>query len=155
MTYDRIEMNRLNNGTPMIREIPFGIGNLVQRNSERATGLLGDIRKARKFNCGVFVPDDVKEKIGVLNESGVVGLGATYCKTVSAAILNGDANELTSWNAFPSSQKAQAYEALNNGTIDALANALIEFKYDIGTEDLKGVQLVHLTGSVTNRWSKI
>merc|ERR1711862_429032 len=32
-----------------------------------------------------------------------------------------------------------AYEALNNGTIDVLANALIEFEYDFGSEDLEGV----------------
>ena len=129
------DINRLNNGEAMIREI--ALGDLTEPPSYgRAMGTLARVRD-NGLRCGVFVPNNFNS---TLEESlGLVGLNVEFCRTVSAAVLNGDANNGT-LVPFLYSDKEDAYRALNNGTVDLIAGALWEFKYDFrSSNDLGGV----------------
>ena len=129
-------VNHLNTGQPMIIGLPDG--NLAQPPSHgRATGTLGRIRRDNELRCGVFVPDNFNS---TLEESrGLVGLNVEFCRTVSAAVLNGDTNHCAI-KQFLYSDKEDAYRALNNGTVDLIAGALWEFKYDFrSSDDLAGM----------------
>ena len=129
------KMNHLNSGQAMIAG--NNLGNLAQRSYGRATGALGRIRRDNELRCGVFVPDNFNS---TLEESrGLVGLSVDLCRTVSAAALNGDTNQCI-LQQFLYSDKEDAYRALNNGTVDLIAGALWEFKYDFrSSDDLAGV----------------
>ena len=128
-------MNRLNTGQAMMREIPFG--DMTQPPPYgRAVGRLDRVRDS-ELRCGVFVPDNFNS---TLEESrGLVGLNVEFCMAVSAAALNGDVKRCI-LVPFLYSDKDDAYRALNNGTVDLIAGALWEFKYDFrSSDDLAGV----------------
>ncbi|EJK69703.1 hypothetical protein THAOC_09013, partial [Thalassiosira oceanica] len=128
-------VNNLNEGEAMIRETP--LVDLEQPPSYgRAVGTLARIRDT-ELKCGVFVPDNFNS---TLEESrGLVGLNVEFCMAVSAAAQNGDRHRCV-LTPLLYSNKADAYRALNNGTVDVIAGALWEFKYDFrSSDDLGGV----------------
>ena len=129
-------VNHLNRGEAMIAGIP--LGDLTQPPSNgRAVGKLGRIRRDNELRCGVFLPDNFNSSLE--DSRGLAGLNVEYCMTVSAAALNGDTNHCI-LVPFLYSDKEDAYRALNNGTVDLIAGALREFKYDFrSSDDLAGV----------------
>ena len=129
-------VNHLNNGAAMIRETPPG--DLTQPPPYgRAVGTLARIRDD-KLRCGVFVPDNFNSTLE--DSRGLVGLNVEFCMAISAAALNGDSLRCI-LIPFLYSDKEDAYRALNNGTVDLIAGALWEFKYDFrSSDDLAGVR---------------
>jgi len=132
-------INYLNKGEAMIAGIP--LGDLTQPPpTGRAVGKLGRIRRDNELRCGVFLPDNFNSSLeDSRGLTGLTGLNVEYCMTVSAAVLNGDTNHCI-LVPLRYSDKEDAYRALNNGTVDLIAGALREFKYDFrSSDDLAGV----------------
>ena len=132
-------MNQINNGSSgMLYAIPFGD---IENDDEDSAAVsnngtcLCHIRDAAKLNCGVVVPKDF---VGdVTNSNNIVGMSVDYCRTLAAAIYNGDSDAVEFTTYLEGSNSS--YIALNNGTIDVIAGAQIEKQYDFGTYSLPGV----------------
>ena len=132
-------MNQINNGSSgMLYAIPFGD---IESDDEESTAVsnngtcLCHIRDAAKLNCGVVVPEDFAGD--VTNSNNIVGMSVDYCRTLAAAIYNGDSDAVEFTTYLEGSNSS--YIALNNGTIDVIAGARIEKQYDFGTDSLPGV----------------
>ena len=132
-------MNQINNGSSgMLYSIPFGD---IENDDEDSAAVsnngtcLCHIRDAAKLNCGVVVPKDF---VGdVTNSNNIVGMSVDYCRTLAAAIYNGDSDAVEFTTYLEGSNSS--YIALNNGTIDVIAGTRIEKQYDFGTDSLPGV----------------
>jgi len=133
-------MNQINNGSSgMLYAIPFGdIENDDEDSvavSNNGTCLCHIIRDAAKLNCGVVVPEDFAGD--VTKSNNIVGMSVDYCRTLAAAIYNGDSDAVEFTTYLEGSNSS--YIALNNGTIDVIAGTRIEKQYDFGTNSLPGV----------------
>ncbi|KAL7533568.1 hypothetical protein ACHAWF_009709 [Thalassiosira exigua] len=123
-------MNQINNGTGMIYAIPFE--DLDQDGDDfpdpPPDSKLSKVRQNGSFNCGVVVPDDFEGNVAESNK--LVGMSVDYCRTISAALFNGDSDSVN----FVSLQETNnnPYAALANGTIDVLVGGKIQRKYDFG-----------------------
>lgn len=129
---DHRGMNSINDGsTGMIYAIPFGeletddddfVG--IEVNTSR----LDNIRDTRTLNCGVLVPGDFDGNI--TESSKLVGMSVDYCRTLAAALFNGD-GEFGRLKFTPfSGNVSTAFGELGNRTLDVLAGANIQRKYD-------------------------
>ena len=132
-------MNQINNGSSgMLYAIPFGD---IENDDEDSVAVsnngtcLCHIRDAAKLNCGVVVPEDFAGD--VTNSNNIVGMSVDYCRTLAAAIYNGDSDAVEFTTYLEGSNSS--YIALNNGTIDVIAGTRIERQYDFGTDSLPGV----------------
>lgn len=133
-------MNQINDGsTGMIYAIPFGAAlPLCDGDNFALTAgeaVFGEIRKRGLLNCGVMSPESTTgENGGATAESNSVlaGMSVDYCHALAAASLNGD-SEAVDIRFFQS--KGIAYGALNDGTVDVLAGARIERKYDFASSE--------------------
>ena len=126
------EVNLINNGTSMIFPIEFG--DLMDPNAGTVQGTLEAIRSKGRLDCGVVVPKD--RNVSLVDAKGALGVSASYCKALSAAILNGDVESIELW---PYSGESDAVEALNNGTVDVVTGAKAQMQYDLGGPDVPGV----------------
>ena len=129
-------MNRINNGTSgMIYAVPFGDLELEERDIGDAEdaiedSILGSIRNISSLNCGVVVPDNFTGNIST--SDNLVGMNVEYCQTLAAALFNSNAGAAKIM-AYKDSEKDTYFAALSNGTVDVLAGALIEHKYDFAS----------------------
>ena len=71
-----------------------------------------------------------------MDAKGAIGVSVSYCTALSAAILNGD---IESMRLLPYSGEKDAFEALNNGTVDVVTGAKAQIKYDLGGPGVPGV----------------
>ena len=118
-------LNQINNETSgMICAVPFG--ELQHDNNATGSALL-DYRKDGSLNCGAVVPQNFTGNI-TKSSNNLVGMGADYCRALSAALFNGDP-EAVNIITYPENKNI-SFAALSNGTIDVLAGALIEQKRD-------------------------
>jgi len=132
------DMNQINNGSSgMLYATPFGnLENIVEdvRESYGITDdtLLEDVRDSGSLNCGVVIPDSFAGNIK--NSTGLVGMSVEYCKTLAAALFNGNfrAVKIFTYNEYDS------FSALNNRTVDVLSGATVERKYDFESSILGG-----------------
>jgi len=147
-------VEELNNGTSLLYSPPFG--DLVDEEAVPAVGLLAELQRANHLNCGIMVSTN---SIGNITIATMVeGVGVIMCRTMAAAILNGNYKRVTLF-PFEESDKDSAYAALMNGTIgkssrfvggtfpdfvshcvgtiDILANAKAEFEYDFAGNSLE------------------
>ena len=128
----RGELNRINDGTSMI--IPTRLGELADPNAGTVQGTLAAIRSKGWLDCGVVVPNDLN--VSLEDARGALGVSVSYCKALSAAILNG---EVGSIKLLPYSGESDAVEALNNGTVDVVTGAKAQMQYDLGGPGVPGV----------------
>ena len=128
----RDELNRINNGTSMI--LPTKFDDLTDPNAGTAQGTLAAIRSKGRLDCGVMAPKDLN--VSLVDAKGALGVSVSYCKALSAAILNGDVDRIQLW---PYSGESDAVEALNNGTVDVVAGAKAQMQYDLGGPGVPGV----------------
>ena len=123
-------LNNINNGTAgMLYAIPFGeLDNedteLTMNDDE--TCLLCDIRDQGILNCGVVVPVNFTQD--VLESKELTGMNVEYCRTLSAALFNGNEDAVKIYTY--TEDDGSAYRALNNGTVDVIAGAQIKKVYD-------------------------
>jgi len=128
-------MNNMNDGTGMLYAIPFG-----ELDSEDPDGpgdimnisasLLNRIGNEKgALNCGVIVPHNFTWNF----ENSI---SVTYCRTVAAALFNGDFKRVKLLKFTENDESS--FVALNNGTIDVLAGAKIQLKYDFASPLLGG-----------------
>lgn len=77
-------------------------------------------------------------------------MGVNYCQSLSAAIFQGNANEVK-FIPFPDGESALS--ALNNGTIDVLVGHEADFNSDFGTSFSEGVtfSMPYYYGNETRR----
>ena len=108
----RRAVNELNNGTHLLYSPPFG--DLVDEEAVPAVGLLAEVRNANNLNCGVMVSTNFTGNTA--NANMVEGVSVIMCRTMAAAILNGNHNRVNLF-LFDESDKVSAYAALMNGTI--------------------------------------
>merc|ERR1719401_3124499 len=64
---------------------------------------------------------------------GLVGLSKDYCRTLSAALFNGDEKAVD----FHTFSKQDAYVALKDGIVDVVTGGKVEKKYDLGTPGIQ------------------
>ena len=122
-------MNRINDGTSgMLYAIPLGQLNEENTDISLTMDTLYDVKGEGELNCGILVPDNFTIE-DILVSDGLVGMSVDYCKTLSASLYNGDPDAV---NFFPFEEDGNAYAALENETIDVIAGARIEKKYDLG-----------------------
>ena len=76
------------------------------------------------------------EHVSLEDAKGALGVSVSYCKALSAAILNGDVDRIELW---PYSGESDAIEALNYGTVDVVAGAEAQMQYDLGGPGVPGV----------------
>lgn len=119
-------MNQINNGTNgMIYAPPFG--EVQYPNAVANDTCLCDMRDEGSLKCGVLVPRGISIDDGSLTSSDkLVGMNIDYCRTLAAALSNGDATALEILTFL----EDDAYMALGNHTIDVLAGAKVHKKYD-------------------------
>ena len=134
-------MNQINNGNSgMIYAIPFGELENADADDEshefQKETLLDDVRDDGLLKCGVNVPEGFTGN--VTDSDKLVGMSVHYCRTLAAALFNGD------WEAVHfvtfSENVDDSYAALDNGTIDVISGARIEKKYDFESTSLGGFQ---------------
>jgi len=128
----RGEMNRINNGTSMVLPTTFDV--LADPNAESVQGTLAAIRSKGRLDCGVVVPTDVN--VSLMDAKGAIGVSVSYCKALSAAILNGDVKSI---RLLPYLEESDSVEALNDGTVDVVAGAKAQMQYDLGGPGVPGV----------------
>jgi len=116
-------MNQINNGSSgMIYAYPFGeLDNedteLIDGSNLNDTCLCDHLRDEDSLNCGILVPSSGK----------LVGLHVDYCRTLAAALFNGDAEAVKI--IFLEDDTDDAYLALENQTIDVLAGAVLHKRF--------------------------
>ena len=92
------------------------------------------IRRTGSLNCG-FVDSDVLD--GNMSHSDkLLGMGVQYCRTVAAALLNGDPKDIKFISY--SGSELTSYIALANGEIDLLIGGKIQRKYDFARSQSLG-----------------
>ena len=129
-------MDQINNGTSgMIYSVPFGDLELGEKDLDSAEAIVGDsllgsIRKISSLNCGVVVPDNFTGNI--TSSDNLVGMNVEYCRTMAAALFNGNA-DAANIIKYKGREKDTYFAALSNGTVDVLAGASIEQKYDFAS----------------------
>merc|ERR1719401_2416536 len=64
---------------------------------------------------------------------GLVGLSKDYCRTLSAALFNGDEKAVD----FHTFSKQDAFDALKDGIVDVLTGGRVEKKYDLGAPGIQ------------------
>ena len=126
-------MNQINNGTGMLYAIPFG--NLDKENiMVLPAGItMAKIRKNGFLNCGVVTPDKFK---GSLVNEGSFHMGTDYCRTLAAALLNGDPKDVK-FLPYEESE-VKAYLALQNGQVDVLVGGIVKPKFDFKRLPVRG-----------------
>jgi len=126
-------MNQINDGsTGMLYAVPFGQLNYENDHlSIFATDdtLLDSIREKGSLNCGVVVPEYFAGE--VVNSSALVGMSVDYCRTLTAALFNGD-HKVLNLTTF-SENGSSTFTSLDNGTIDVLAGGRVERSYDFNS----------------------
>mmetsp|Transcript_10548 Transcript_10548/g.22344 ORF Transcript_10548/g.22344 Transcript_10548/m.22344 type:complete len:360 (+) Transcript_10548:418-1497(+) len=118
---------QLENGTSgLLYAIPFGNLDSDSIDDSFPGGMLAQIRKNNSFNCGVAVAANF---VGNVKESdGLVRMGVEYCRTLAAALHNGDHKNVM-FQPFPEADDS-SFIALSNRTIDVLVGAKIRMEYD-------------------------
>ena len=142
----RGELNLINNGTSMI--LPTRFGDLTDPNAGTVQGTLAAIRSKGRLDCDVVVPNDLN--VSLVDAKGALGVSVSYCRALSAAILNGDVESI---ELLPYSGESDAVEALNNGKVDVVAGAKAQIQYDLGGPSIPGVYFTtpYLYGNETAR----
>lgn len=112
--HDDRGMNRINNGTAMLYAIPHGD---LEPDADGSDIFLENLRTNGILNCGVVSQNEFDG-----NSTGLVGLSADYCRTLSAALYNGNSGSVN-FRAIPNEN---ALDALMNGTIDVIAGFRVD-----------------------------
>lgn len=122
-------LNRINNGsTGMLYAIPFGeLKHEIDQEGDPVDTILHSIRNNGTLDCGIIIPDEYDDGEGTAREK-LVGMSKDYCRTVAAALFNGNFESVNLWEF--SEGDDDSYRALNNGTVDVLSGARIERKND-------------------------
>lgn len=118
-------MNQVNNGTGMLYAIPFGNFDKENIMVPPSGSTMAKIRKDGVLNCGIVTQDQPK---GRSVNQGLSRMGADYCRTLAAALLNGDPEHVNFFHYEESELKA--YLALQKGQVDVLIGGIIKPKFD-------------------------
>ncbi|KAL9179839.1 hypothetical protein ACHAXT_007809 [Thalassiosira profunda] len=132
-------MNQINNGTGMLFATPFGALDAEEGSDDIDLDQtrLDEIRDSEMLRCGIVVPDGWSGNIS--DSEGVVGMSVDYCKTVAAALFNGN-YEAAEIIPFPEENGNSSFIALDLKTIDVLVGARVDKRYDLGLPTLGGAQ---------------
>mmetsp|Transcript_14555 Transcript_14555/g.31305 ORF Transcript_14555/g.31305 Transcript_14555/m.31305 type:complete len:378 (-) Transcript_14555:88-1221(-) len=119
-------LNPLNeNASGSLYATPFGNLGDSTINNASSKDMLPRIRKNESFSCGVAVPDNFNGNI--TGSDRLVCMSVEYCRTLAAALHNGDPE--TTFLSFPEAD-SNSFIALANKTIDVLVGGRIEPRYN-------------------------
>jgi hypothetical protein len=136
---DNRGLNQINNGTTgMLYAIPYGYvteESVSGTDADLSGSRIEGIKARGSLNCGVIVPDLFSGDI--MNSTGLLGMSFDFCRTLSAALLNGDSDSL---NVLTFEENSDgSFIALNDGKLDILAGVRFEQKRDFkGPSTLPG-----------------
>lgn len=107
---------------------PYGGEKLASATGE---AVFGDIRNRGSLSCGVIVTENAEDALE--SASGLAGMSVDYCRALAAALFHGDSKAVKI--LYFAESKDVAYAALDGGTVDVLAGAEIEKKYDFADSE--------------------